>query len=145
MESQEKNTEIKSPTVLRSDDDFGKLDTVSNKLQVGDRPLQEWLDVVFDFISKTPAKIASFFSDYQKPLLVLLLIVGSLAAVYITLAVLDAINDLPLLGSILELVGLAYGGWFIWRYLLKASSRDELLQEFESLKSQVIGSQSEDN
>ena len=39
----------------------------------------------------------------------------------------------------MEIVGLGYSGWFVWRYLLKASNRKELLGEFDALKNQVFG------
>lgn len=43
--------------------------------------------------------------------------------------------------TMLELVGIGYTGWFVWRYLWKASTRQELFSEFDKLKSQVLGSQ----
>ena len=57
----------------------------------------------------------------------------------ITLSVLDAINHIPLLSPILELVGVGYSVWFVSRYLLKESTRAELVSEFDSLKEQVFG------
>ncbi|NET54471.1 MAG: hypothetical protein F6K09_39555, partial [Merismopedia sp. SIO2A8] len=32
--------------------------------------------------------------------------------------------------------------WFVWRYLLKVETRQELSQEFDSLKGQVVGKDS---
>ncbi|PMB41916.1 hypothetical protein CEN47_01910, partial [Fischerella thermalis CCMEE 5319] len=32
-----------------------------------------------------------------------------------------------------------YSAWFVYRYLLKASTRQELTNEIATLKSQVIG------
>jgi hypothetical protein len=60
--------------------------------------------------------------------------------VKVTLAVLDAIDDIPLLAPILQLVGIVYSGWFVWRYLLKDENRRELLAEIDALKAQVFGS-----
>lgn len=40
---------------------------------------------------------------------------------------------------LLELVGLGYTGWFTYRYLLFKSSREELLDDIESLKSKIAG------
>jgi hypothetical protein len=67
------------------------------------------------------------------------LILGAFIAVKITLAILDAINDIPLLAPLFELVGLAYTGWFVYRYMLKESTRQELVTEFEALKTQIMG------
>nr|MDJ0901521.1 CAAD domain-containing protein [Xenococcus sp. MO_188.B8] len=59
--------------------------------------------------------------------------------VRVILAVLAAINDFPLLAPLFELIGLGYTTWFVYRYLWKESSRKELKDEFEVLKSQVMG------
>jgi len=37
------------------------------------------------------------------------------------------------------LIGMGYTGWFVYRYLLKASNRQELLTEVDSFKEQVVG------
>jgi hypothetical protein len=104
-----------------------------------DQNWQEWVDVVVDFLAKVPEQLGSFFSDYKQPLTTLGLIITAAITVYITLSVLDAIDHIPLLSSILELVGLGYSAWFITRYLLKASTRQELFAEFDGLKQQVLG------
>ncbi|MDJ0717487.1 MAG: CAAD domain-containing protein [Prochloraceae cyanobacterium] len=70
-----------------------------------------------------------------------LFIVGAIA-VYITFALLDAINHIPVLAPLLELVGLGYSIWFVGRYLLKASTRKELMDEFDSIKKDVLGENS---
>lgn len=101
---------------------------------------QEWVDVVVDFLAKIPEQLGDFFGNYKKPLTTLGLILTAAITVYVTLAVLDAINHIPLLSSILELVGLGYVAWFVTRYLLKASTRDELFAEFNGIKQQIIGS-----
>ena len=51
----------------------------------------------------------------------------------------DALNDVPLLAPTFELIGMGYTAWFVYRYLLKASTRQELVQEFKSYKEQVTG------
>ena len=100
---------------------------------------QEWVDVVLDFLAKVPDQLGTFFTDYKKPLTSLALIITAAITVYITLSVLDAIAHIPLLSPVLELVGLGYTIWFVTRYLLKASSREELFAEFNALKQQVVG------
>jgi hypothetical protein len=67
------------------------------------------------------------------------LIFGAVVSVKLTLALLDAINDIPLLAPTFELIGLAYTAWFIYRYLWKASTRQELSGDFNALKDQVLG------
>ena len=117
----------------------GKIEKIQSQIASSDRPWEEWVKPILEFLAKLPDDIGGFFSDYKKPLLSVVLIISALVTVYVTLAVLDAINDIPLLSPLLELVGLCYTGWFVYRYLLQASTRGELIQEFDQLKSQIMG------
>lgn len=110
-----------------------------------DQPLQEWVQPVFDFLAKLPGIISAFYYEYQQGLIIFGLVLAGLITVYVTLAVLDAINDIPLLQPIFELVGITYTIWFIARYLWKAESRKELGDELNSLKAQLLGRDSLDS
>ncbi len=107
-----------------------------------DQAWQEWIQPVNEFLSKLPDYVGGFFSSYQQPLITLGLIFSGIVTVKITLAILDAINDIPLLAPMFELVGIGYTGWFVYRYLLKVETRKELATEFKSLKGQVVGEDS---
>jgi len=104
-----------------------------------DQPWQEWVQPVTDFLSQLPDYVSGFFQDYQKPLITVGLLLSGVVTVKVTLAVLDAINDIPLLAPTFELVGIGYTAWFVYRYLLKVETRQELNEEFKSLKGQVVG------
>jgi len=73
----------------------------------------------------------------------LLIIIGAallaLTGLRIIFALLDAINDLPLVPLILELIGISYVGWFVYRYLMKASTRQELVQQIDQIKKDIVG------
>lgn len=101
--------------------------------------VQEWLEPVVTFLSSLPDQVGSFVSDYQKPLITILLLLSGVVTVKVVLAVLDALNDIPLLSPVFELVGIMYSGWFVYRYLLKATTREELTQDFSTIKGQVLG------
>jgi len=85
----------------------------------GEQVWQEWVQPVTDFLSKLPDHVGDFFSSYQKPLITIGLLISGVVTVKVTLAVLDAINDIPLLAPVFELVGIGYTAWFVYRYLLK--------------------------
>ncbi|MBF2057284.1 MAG: CAAD domain-containing protein [Cyanobacterium sp. T60_A2020_053] len=141
MESQFQETETKAQeTMNQMDDDMAVMLSKSTTSVSGGEPAwQEWVDVIVDFLAKVPDQLGGFFSDYKQPLTSFGLIVTAAITVYITLSVLDAIDNIPLLSSILELVGLGYSAWFTTRYLLKASTRQELFSEFNGLKNQILG------
>lgn len=114
------------------------------KLPPADESEEQWRRVgtqISDFLAELPDYLGNFFNEYKQPIISVGLIFGSIIAVKVVLAVLAALNDIPLLSPTFELVGIGYSVWFINRYLLKASSRQELGQELQGLKGQVVGSQ----
>ncbi|GAB2271780.1 Protein CURVATURE THYLAKOID 1A, chloroplastic [Dionaea muscipula] len=66
---------------------------------------------------------------------------GAILAVWVSSIVVGAINSVPLLPKVMELVGLGYTGWFVYRYLLFKTSRKELAQDIESLKKKIAGTE----
>ncbi len=103
---------------------------------------EQWREIgekVYAFLALLPEYLGRFFSEYRKPLATLGLVFGSIVSVKLTLALLSAVNEVPLLEPTFELVGLVYTVWFVYRYLLKASNRQELGQEIDKVKSQVVG------
>jgi hypothetical protein len=82
--------------------------------------------------------VGDFFNKYQPLLGSLGWIFLALIGVKLMLALLNALNDIPLLSVLLELIGLGYGIWFIYRYLLTAATRQELSGEIQNFKKQVL-------
>ncbi|KDP28533.1 hypothetical protein JCGZ_14304 [Jatropha curcas] len=66
---------------------------------------------------------------------------GAIVAVWLSSIVVGAINSVPLLPKIMELVGLGYTGWFVYRYLLFKSSRKELATDIDALKKKIAGTE----
>jgi CAAD domains of cyanobacterial aminoacyl-tRNA synthetase len=112
------------------------------KLQPPAQSQDEWLkygEQISTFLATLPEYLGSFFNQYKQPLVTVGLIVGSIVGVKVLLAILDALNDIPLVAPTFELIGIGYSAWFVYRYLLKASTRKELTTEITTLKSQVVG------
>ena len=110
------------------------------KSPITDQGWQEWLQPVWETLGKVPEYTGQFFADNKQPLITLGIIVLGIVSVKILVAILAAINDIPLLAPMLQLIGLGYTAWFVWRYLWKASNRQELLSELGALKNQIFGS-----
>lgn len=66
---------------------------------------------------------------------------GALVGLWISSILIGAVNSVPLLPKIMELVGLGYSGWFVYRYLLFKSSRKELATDIETLKKKIAGTE----
>jgi glutamyl-tRNA synthetase len=99
-------------------------------------------DKVLYWISDLPENLREFFGEYQRPLLTVVGIVVIMVTAKGLVGVLDSINDVPLVKSTLEIVGIGYSGWFIYRYLLRAETRQELLAKLQSFKDEVVGKDS---
>ncbi|MBD2384346.1 CAAD domain-containing protein [Cylindrospermum sp. FACHB-282] len=133
-------TEIKSKeaTVPEINSQTGTI----TKLQPPVQSQEQWLkygEQVSEFLGTLPEYLGSFFNQYKQPLVTLGLVLTSIVTVKVLLAILDALNDLPLVAPTFELIGIGYSAWFVYRYLLKASTRQELTSEITTLKSQVVG------
>ena len=103
---------------------------------------EQWTQIgerVSYYLGQLPDLLSDFFNQNQRLLINLGLLFGGIVSVKLTLAVLDAVNDIPLLAPTFELVGIAYSAWFVYRYMLKAETRQELTQEIDTLKQQVVG------
>ncbi|XP_018490334.2 protein CURVATURE THYLAKOID 1A, chloroplastic-like [Raphanus sativus] len=61
--------------------------------------------------------------------------------VWLSSILVGAINSVPMLPKVLELVGLGFTGWFVYRYLLLKSSRKELAEDIGSLKKKITGTE----
>ena len=139
MESNTPEVVETQETTAISNESAGLITPNPAKPSPADNAIQEYLNIGTSFLSQIFDILKRVIDNNQKLLVNLLLIFLGIIAVKVTLAIISAINDIPLLAPTFELVGLGYTGWFVYRYLLTKSTRQELVQEFESLKTQVVG------
>ncbi|WP_237741487.1 CAAD domain-containing protein [Anabaena sp. PCC 7108] len=110
------------------------------KLPPAKEPEAQWQRInrqIFDFLAQLPDYLGSFLNQNKQALLTVVLILSALVTVKVALAILDAIDDVPLLAPIFEIIGLVYAIWFTFRYLIKAETRQELSQKVSLLKQQL--------
>lgn len=140
QESEFTETKSKDVTVPEINSQAGTI----TKLQPPVQSQEQWLkygEQVSSFLGTLPEYLGSFFNQYKQPLVTLGLVLTAVVSVKVLLAILDALNDIPLVAPTFELIGIGYSAWFVYRYLLKASTREELTSEITTLKSQVVGEQ----
>ena len=112
------------------------------KLLAADKSMSQWQEIVkqiIEFLEKLPDYLGAIFNNNKRGLINLLFILSALVTVKVVIALLDAVNDIPLLQPIFELIGLFYSVWFGFRYLLKFDTRQELSQKFNSFKQRSFG------
>lgn len=117
-------------TKMSSPDESGK---TFEDWQKTSQQLKTFVTDFADFISE-------FWSDNKSIMTAIGFSLALIVLLKILLAVLSSINDLPLLAPTFEFIGIVYVGWFIFRYLLRGSSRQELSDSINSVKEQVLGS-----
>ena len=139
MESNTPEVVETQETTAISNESAGAIAPKPAKPSPTDNAIQEYLNIGTNFLSQIFDILKRVIDNNQKLFINLLLIFAGIIAVKVTLAIISAINDIPLLAPTFELVGLGYTGWFVYRYLLTKSTRQELVQEFEALKTQVVG------
>lgn len=103
---------------------------------------QQIKEQIISILSEFPAYIGSFYEQYKSPLTVVGLILASIVSLKVLLGIVDELNDIPLLAPTFELIGIGYTAWFVYRYLLRSSNRQQLGQEIQALKEQVFGKKS---
>ncbi len=103
---------------------------------------EQWLLIgyrISAFVNELPGYFSYFFDAYKQPLIIVGLIVGVFVIFKLMLALVDALNDLPLFAGFLEIIGLAYTTWFVYRYLISTDSRQELWGKIQEFREYVLG------
>ncbi|KAA8530773.1 hypothetical protein F0562_005459 [Nyssa sinensis] len=101
---------------------------MQKELPKEDSPVDEQSQI-FDFLDKLDIKL-----DSEDSYSIILFGGGALIALWLSTAVVNAIDSIPVFPKLLEVVGLAYTIWFSTRYLIFKKNRDELGAKFEEIK-----------
>jgi hypothetical protein len=115
---------------------------ISNEFSSTTVEWQKYGEKIGEFLQNLPNYIGRIFAENKSLLGFLGIFFGALIAVKLTLAILSAINDIPLIAPTFQLIGFGYTAWFVYRYLLRASNRQELSADIKNLKQQFLGEKS---
>ncbi|CAL5081839.1 unnamed protein product [Urochloa decumbens] len=78
--------------------------------------------------------------DSDKSYSILVYGTSALVAIWISSIVVSALDSVPLVPQVMEVVGLGFTIWFTSRYLIFKENRDELITRVSSIKKQILGS-----
>ena len=143
IETENLSTKV-SPTTEKPEAETPKIEIVSPwaKLPRPEKPIaqsQQIWDRVAYFLGELPDEVDKFFANYQRPMVVVGLLLVAIIALKVLIAVVGTLNSFPLVKPTFELVGMGYTLWFVCRYLLTSVKRQELVATTRSLKEQVVG------
>jgi membrane protein implicated in regulation of membrane protease activity len=91
------------------------------------------------FFSNPGEHLGTYWQQYKPIVIAIALLTVAIIALNFVFSVISFIFAIPLLGGLLNLVGLGYSIWFVKRYLLAAKSRQELYQKIEQAKKDILG------
>jgi CAAD domains of cyanobacterial aminoacyl-tRNA synthetase len=113
----------------------------------GDRAIQSteetWQQVRLNstiYLEKAKAYAIELYNDNRELLKTLGWLFAGFIGLKLLIAGLDAIDGIPLVSPFLKLIGLIYVGKFVWRYMLLARDRQELMSKIDNTKAEVFGS-----
>ncbi len=115
------------------------LNAIDSSADVPTTESPEWVKQAANILAELPTYLTQVYKDNQSIVIALGLVFAAIVAVKLALAILGAIEGIPLLAPTFQLVGIGYTTWFVWRYLLQASTREELNSEIDDLKSEIFG------
>ncbi|NEP07335.1 MAG: class I tRNA ligase family protein, partial [Okeania sp. SIO4D6] len=92
-----------------------------------------------DFISEVPDTLSKIFSGYQKVLGAVFFAIILLLLIRVTLTVVTTIHQLPVVSSIMELVGIICTIRFVTGDLLFAKNRQKLSEKIKSATEDIFG------
>ncbi|PZV11322.1 MAG: hypothetical protein DCF20_19620 [Pseudanabaena sp.] len=102
--------------------------------------VDDTLQVSNDLLKQVKQLWEEYFGEGKKSNLTLAItIIATIPLLIATSALLEFLNKLPLLPSVFELVGFGYSIWFVYRYLLLADTRKELVDGITAWKDKVFG------
>lgn len=117
--------------------------TVEEAADTAEETLDDIQGKVTRFLEKLPDDASAFFNNNRQAFNTLGLILLGFLGLRVLFAVLDAIDDIPLMAFFLKVTGLVYLTQFVWRYLMRASDRQRLAQNIEQIKNDLLGNRSQ--
>ena len=93
----------------------------------------------FSDLEFLPDEVKYFFED-NKELLKYSVIGGSfIMSLYVCSLIIDLVGHILFVAPIMELIGLGYSGWFVYKFLLFKEGRIELSYLMKNIKKSTLG------
>ncbi|XP_061980508.1 protein CURVATURE THYLAKOID 1C, chloroplastic-like [Populus nigra] len=83
--------------------------------------------------------VKNIWDDSEDRLALVGLGFAALVAIWTSAKLIPAIDKLPVVPSVLELIGILFSSWFIYRYLLFKPDREELFQIIKKSVANILG------
>lgn len=98
------------------------------------------VDQALKLMTMFPDYLTIAFREYRTPITTVGLVMVAGLSIAVADGVLDRLNAIPFFAPTFELIGLGFSAWFVFRYMLYADSRKELVADYEDVKKRIVGS-----
>ncbi|MCG5056711.1 MAG: CAAD domain-containing protein [Limnoraphis sp. WC205] len=105
-------------------------------------PEENWLLFGYqasELIDALPDYVKYFWSAYKRIILAFVFILLALLTFRVLGATLNALEEIPFVAAVFQVIGIGYTIWFIFRYVVTVEKRQELIDKIEDLKKYMIG------
>jgi len=94
---------------------------------------------VNDTVTNTGAWIKTKWEETEDKPAAVLVTLGAILVLSALSGVVNAIDRIPVVSDVIELVGVGVTGWFAYRYLVFGPDREELVQNIQVFLKKVYG------
>jgi hypothetical protein len=92
-----------------------------------------------EYFDRAKAYVIDFFNTNRQLLVALGVVFLGIISLKLLFAGLNAIDDIPLVAPLLNVIGLFCTVRFVWRYLIREQDRQELLEAIDRVKMEIFG------
>lgn len=130
--------EINVVTEEEPEDLEGEIEPSSPQAETFLAEVEQIWNQIAEFLAKFPNELVNFFSRNRRPITVIVMLGVATITLEVALAFANSLNEIPVLSGILQIIGLGYTGWFIYRYLLWAGNRQELVTQVQLITNRFL-------
>lgn len=100
---------------------------------------EEKTDEILEKANEYLETISEKWEETEEKPAVVAIALAAFVGIWATSGIVDRIDKLPVVGGVLELVGLLVTGWFVYRYLIFGPDREELKGNLQQFVKKVTG------
>ena len=101
--------------------------------------IQDFWTTMRPLLEEPLAYLNAFVADVRRPAVTLLWIGAGVVALKLATAIVDAVDDVPLFATLMELAGIWFTYRFVTQNLLTSQDRRQLVESYQAWQAEVLG------
>ena len=116
---------------------FREEDAPSSPKTLKDNRAKDLVNNLNNGASDVASKVQAWWEASDEKPTIIAVGAGSLLALYFASSIIGAIDRLPLISTIFELIGLTFTGWTAYRYFLIDGEKEKMISQVKGFASKV--------